>query len=282
VRDINQEPAFARRLRERAAATRTWLCVGLDPDPRRFPEGIDRNALGAVEFCRQIVAATHDLVAAFKINFAFFEAFGADGWRALHAVRDAIPGDVPVVADAKRGDIPNTATAYAHAIFDVMAFDAVTASPYLGPDSLEPFLGRHGKGVFILCKTSNPGAGFLQDLIVEGEPLYLHLARRLDALSGAADLGFVVGATDAAALAAVRALSPERLILVPGVGAQGARGNEAIACGANEEGRNALVAVSRQILYASPDRDYPAAARGAVERLARELWKDPESPDGDR
>jgi orotidine-5'-phosphate decarboxylase len=268
----DQGDSFSVRIQMRASALHTWLCVGIDPDVERLPVHLDRSAAGVARFCTEIIEATHDLAAAYKINFAFFEALGGDGWQALQVVRTAIPVGVPVIADAKRGDIPNTAAAYAHAIFGVLEFDAVTLSPYLGWDSILPFADRTGKCVFVLCKTSNPGASTFQDLLVDGEPLYLRVARDGLALETVSDLGFVVGATQPDALRAVRALSQDALLLVPGVGAQGAQAVTALQVGGNKTGDNAIVPVSREILYASSGTDFAAAARAATEKRARDLW----------
>ena len=234
----DQADSFSRRVSDGGRMNVVPGCV-LESIPmwnvcRRICE---RSAAGVTRFCTEIIAATHDLAAAFKLNFAFFEAMGADGWQALEAVRRAIPAGVPVIADAKRGDIPNTAEAYARAIFEVLGFDAVTVSPYLGWDSILPFARRAGTCVFVLCKTSNPGASTFQDLLVDGMPLFLHVARDGLALQTSADLGFVVGATQPEALRTVRALSEDVLLLVPGVGAQGAQAATALQLGGNTSRR---------------------------------------------
>ncbi|MBV9278454.1 MAG: orotidine-5'-phosphate decarboxylase, partial [Chloroflexi bacterium] len=197
---------FQTRIRTRSQIVRSWLCVGLDPDPRLLPESVRPTPSSIVDFCRAVASATHPHAVAFKLNFAFYERLGGEGWKALEAVRRAIPDDVPVIADAKRGDIANTARAYAEAIFDALAFDAVTLNPYLGWDSLEPFTRYEGKGLFVLCKTSNPGSPDLQDLDVGGAPLYLAVARGALSLAGPAEVGLVVGATYPRALREVRAL----------------------------------------------------------------------------
>lgn len=272
----DQEGSFSARINRRAHDVHTWLCVGLDPNAERLPGHLPLSATGVTRFCTDVIEATHDLTVAFKLNFAFFEALGSDGWRALEAVRRAIPAGVPVIADAKRGDIPHTATAYARAIFELLDFDAVTVSPYLGWDAVAPFTDYAGKCVFVLCKTSNPGAAAIQDLRVGDMPLYLRVARDGLAQETVADLGFVVGATQPAALAAVRDLSEDVLLLVPGVGAQGAEARAALELGGNQAGDNAIVPVSREILYASSGADFAAAARTATERRARELWTEHE------
>lgn len=261
---------FPLRIRERAAAVGTWMCIGIDPDPAYLPPSISRDTSGIIRFCRDIVDATCDLALAYKINFAFFEVLGPPGWKALEEVRSFIPESVPVIADAKRGDIANSSAAYARSILDVLGFDAVTVSPYLGCDSLAPFLDYPDKGVFVLCKTSNSGATDLQDLPVDGKPLFLHIAKLVLSLPAAASAGLVVGATQLDALKAVRALNDDVLILAPGVGAQGARAAEALQAGGNSRGENTLISVSREVLFASDRRDYASAARAVALRFADE------------
>ena len=168
---------FRDKLLAAARANDSLVCVGLDPSLDSLPTGISRDAEGIVAFNRAIVEATSDLVCAYKPNFAFYEALGPTGLEALRRTRDLIPAHIPTIADAKRGDVGNTARAYARAIFDHYGFDAVTASPYLGRDSLEPFFDYPDRGVFVLCRTSNPGARDLQDLSIDGEPLYRIVAR---------------------------------------------------------------------------------------------------------
>lgn len=264
---------FSHRLRERAQTVGSWLCVGLDPDVARFPSGLGREPDDVVHFCREIIGSTRDIAACFKINFAFFEALGPDGWRALADVRQSIPASIPVIADAKRGDIGSTSAAYARAIFDVLNFDAATVSPYLGWDAVEPFGRYAGRALFVLCRTSNPGAHDFQHLSVEGMPLYLKVAHQTIEHSMSAELGLVVGATDLEALRRVRDLSQDVLILVPGTGAQGAGARSALDVGASADGHNALVTVSRDILYASSGRDYAEAARAAALGFAQELGR---------
>lgn len=268
----SQTSSFSDRLRSRARQIRSWLCVGLDPDIGLLPPHISPTPQGVADFCRAIVDATGPSAVCFKINFAFFEVLGPDGWRALHQVRSEIPEDIPVIADAKRGDIGNTDEAYARAILDVLDFDAVTVSPYLGQDSIEPFVNRSGKCAFVLCKTSNAGARDLQDLSFDGEPLYLRVARSMLAWETPGEIGLVIGATQPDALSRVRALSEEALFLVPGVGAQGAPAKDALHFGANSRGDNALISVSRQILTASSGSDFAQAATRTATELARRTW----------
>ena len=264
-----QVPQFSDRIRSRARQSGSWLCVGLDPDASWLPPHIPPTAQGVVDFCRAIVEATAASALCFKINFAFFEVLGPDGWRALHQVRSSIPDDIPVIADAKRGDIGNTDEAYAHSILEVLDFDAVTVSPYLGQDSIKPFVSRPDKCALVLCKTSNPGSGDFQELSLEGEPLYVHVARRMLAWNTPGEIGLVIGATQPDALTRVRALSDDALFLVPGVGAQGCTPEDALRFGANHRGENALIAVSRQILTASSGTDFAQAAGRTAADLAR-------------
>jgi orotidine-5'-phosphate decarboxylase len=184
-----------------------------------------------------------------------------------------MPPGVPVIADAKRGDIGNTSQAYARAIFDVLDFDAVTVNPYLGWDSLLPFMERRGRGVFVLCKTSNPGSSDLQDLCIDGEPLYLRVAREAMALDVPADVGLVVGATYAEAMRSVRSVAPAALFLVPGAGAQGGTIEEAMARGRDSSGEGVLLSISRDILYASSGSDFAEAAAKWARTYAGNTWK---------
>lgn len=275
-----QARSFAAALRRRALDSSTWLCVGLDPDPSKLPAGLPPTPDGVIRFCKDLVYATAPFAACFKINVAFFEAMGPEGARALRDVRWLIPEDIPVIADAKRGDIGNTSAAYATALLDVLHFDAVTVNPYLGWDALAPFFACTGKGVFVLVRTSNPGSGALQELKVDEEPLFLRVAREALQQESRADIGLVVGATFPRALRAVRQLNDDAMFLVPGVGAQGASAREAVAAGANASGHNALINVSRDIMYASTGDDFAEAAAHAAERLASETWPGGKSMNG--
>lgn len=270
--EISKGLNFGDQVRMRASQLHTWLCVGLDPAVEKMPSGLPRGAPGVVEFCREVIQATADSAVAFKVNFAFFEELGADGWRALQEVRQAIPANVPVIADAKRGDIANTGRAYARAVLDVLDFDAVTVNPYLGWDAVEPFAGNETKAVFVLCRTSNPGARDFQDLETDGVPLFMRVARDAIGRHTRGEIGLVVGATYPESLRAVRALSDDVLLLMPGIGAQGASAARSLQAGANKQGGNALVAASREIIFASCGDDYADAAGRAAERLAAETW----------
>jgi orotidine-5'-phosphate decarboxylase len=263
---------FADRLAEAVERKGAPLCVGLDPDPALMPEGV-----GVVEFCCGIVDAVAGIAVAVKPQAAFFEAQGADGWAALIEVCGyAREAGVLVIADAKRGDVPTTARAYASA-FAPLA-DAVTVNPYLGLDSLEPFFARDGLGVFVLVKTSNPGSVDVQDLpLADGRPVWQHVAGLVDRWgsglvgeSGLSSVGAVVGATFPQEVAEARQLLPRSVLLLPGIGAQGAR-PEDLAQAFSVGPAGALVSASRSVLYADRGAGWQEAAAAEAERLAGEL-----------
>lgn len=248
----------------------SWLCVGLDPDPALVPPNLksDDASEWVPRFLHGIVEATRDLVCCYKPNIAFFEALGLAGQRALRTLLASIPPELPVLVDAKRGDTPQTMQAYARAIFEDLNADAVTVNPYLGGDSLAPFFGYPGRGVFVLCKTSNPGAVEMQDLLVEGsQPLFLHVARRAVTWDRHGTLGLVVGATYPADVAAVRQVAPRAPILLPGVGAQAGDLERSVQAGLDADGGGTIVNASRTILYAGSGSDWQTAARAEASRL---------------
>jgi len=261
---------FLEGLHAAARKNESWLCIGLDPDPTLAPPEVvsDDAASWVPRFLGAIVDATRDLVCCYKPNIAFFEALGLAGQVALRTLLKRLPSDVPVLIDAKRGDTPQTMRAYARAIFDELGADAVTVNAYLGRDSLEPFFEYTDRGVFVLCKTSNPGAGEIQDLVVEGaEPLFLRVARQALSWDKHGTLGLVVGATYPADVAAVRRVAPNAPILLPGVGAQAGDLERSVRAGIDAEGGGTIVNASRAILYASSDSSWPMAARAEAEKL---------------
>ncbi|MBP7228142.1 MAG: orotidine-5'-phosphate decarboxylase [Longilinea sp.] len=246
------QTTFFSRLEERARQTGSLLCVGLDPHPADLPQP---TAMAAREFSLRLIEATADLALAYKPNAAFFEAFGAEGWQALAEVIRAVPPEIPVILDVKRGDISSTAEAYARACFDGLGAQAVTLNPYLGHDSLLPFLQDPQRAAFLLCKTSNPGAADLQDLPLYADGRHLRLFEQVALLAQTwnvnDNIGLVVGATHPAALADVRRLAPDLWILAPGVGAQGGDLNAALAAGLRADGLGLLIPVSRAISRAA-------------------------------
>lgn len=249
------------------------LCVGLDPEPARLPSPLD-GVPGAIErFCREIVDATADLVCAFKPQIAYFAAVGAEAEleRICRYIRETYP-DVMLVLDAKRGDIGPTAEQYAREAFHRYGAHMVTVNPYLGTDSVTPFLRYPDHGAFVLCRTSNPGSGDFQSLSVDGEPLYLHIARRV-ALewNEIGDCGLVVGATYPDELARVRAVVGDLPLLVPGVGAQGGDVQATVDAGATADGYGMVINSSRAVLYASSGNDFADAARTVAQATRNQI-----------
>ncbi len=259
-----------------------FVCVGLDPDFSRIPAAVKAQcdqpgatrsfeARVVLEFCSSIVAATRDLVCAFKPNAAFFEALGPDGsWalgRLIERIHDIAP-DVPVIYDAKRGDIGSTNLGYVEEAFGRLKADAVTLHPYLGEDALKPFLDRADKGCIILCRTSNPGGGEFQDLVVDGRPLFQVVAERVaTGWNRNRNCSLVVGATYPRELAEVREIVGDMPILIPGIGAQGGDLAKTVAAGQDAKGRGMIVSSSRDIIYASSGEDFDAAARRETQKL---------------
>jgi orotidine-5'-phosphate decarboxylase len=231
--------------------------------------------VGVFEFNRAIIDATADLVCAYKPNIAFYEAQGNPGLEALKKTRDYIGSEIPVIIDAKRGDIGNTAAAYARSLFGYYNFDALTASPYLGYDSLEPFINYPERGVFVLCRTSNPGAQDFQSLAckIDGKhkPLFEVVAEKVAGWNKRGNLGLVVGATYPEELKLIRQRFPEMLLLIPGVGAQGGELSLTVKYGADAARQRTVINSSRQILYVSRGKDFAAAARQAALKMRDDI-----------
>ncbi|WP_407354081.1 orotidine-5'-phosphate decarboxylase [Luteimonas sp. R10] len=270
--------SFTESLKTRWQQADSLVCVGLDPEPSRFPSKFANDPDSVFDFCRDIVDATAEFVCCFKPQIAHFAALGAEDAlaRLIAHVHAAHPG-IPVILDAKRGDIGSTARHYAAEAFDRYRADAVTANPYLGRDSLQPFLDQADKGVVILCRTSNPGAGDLQDLMVRGEdgadrPLYLQVAERVARdWNGHGNCALVVGATWPEQLKQVRGIVGDVPLLIPGVGAQGGDVRAVVENAKSAGGGGMMVSSSRAILYASSGDDYAAAAGSAAKALRNEI-----------
>jgi orotidine-5'-phosphate decarboxylase len=258
---------FKAKLRASEDVTGSLLCLGLDPEPDLLPPSIDRSPAGIARFLGTIVDAVGDSVSSYKLNLAFYERWGREASWLLDQALKILPADRPVILDAKRGDVGSTAQAYAHAMFEAWNGDAVTVHPYLGYDSVAPFLAHKEKEVFLVCRTSNPGAAEFQHLRSEGETLYRHVARAGVRWDHHDNVGFVVGATAPAELRDVRQIAGDRLLLVPGVGAQGGDLTAAVSAALRADGRGAIISVSRGILFASSGADYAEAAHAAALRL---------------
>lgn len=274
--------SFFTFLEKRVDDCSSLLCVGLDPHVSDLESP---NAESALKFSLDLVKQTAPYAAAFKPNAAFFEQFGAQGWTALKQVIEAIQEQserlgslIPVVLDAKRGDIASTAEAYAKAAFESLGAHCITLSPYLGKDSIDPFIGNPEKGVFLLCKTSNPGAGDLQDVMVTdtqspitNSPLYIHVARLAQSWNAKNNIGLVVGATQPEALTRVREAAPDLWFLAPGVGAQGGDLEVALRSGLRADGKGMLIPVSRSISRANNPALAAAEFRDEILDVRRKL-----------
>ncbi|BBD79569.1 orotidine-5'-phosphate decarboxylase [Aerosticca soli] len=261
--------SFMQSLRQAWARSGSLLCVGLDPEPARFPAHLRERPDAVFAFCAAIVDATADLVCAFKPQIAHFAALRAEDAleRLIAHIHDAHPG-VPVILDAKRGDIGSTARHYASEAFERYRADAVTLNPYLGRDSVEPFLERADKGAILLCRTSNPGGADFQALDCGGEPLYLRVAETIARDWNAhGNCALVVGATWPEELGKVRARVGTMPLLVPGIGAQGGDVAAVLRHGLDADGNGLIISASRAVLYAGDGEDFAAAAREAARTL---------------
>lgn len=273
------KPMFIAQL-ERQWERGNFVCVGLDSDYGRIPAMLKENA--SVEdalfaFNRAIIDATHDLVCAYKPNAAFYEAQGDAGFRALnrtvHYIQETYPG-IPVILDAKRADIGSTNLGYVEAAFDILGVDAITVHPYLGQEALAPFLARADKGIIVLAKTSNPGAGEFQDLLVgeAREPFYQVVARHVATRwNSNGNCALVVGAPYPAELKRVRGIIGDMPILIPGIGAQGGDIEATVTAGKDSRGWGMIINASRTIIFASQQSDFTQAARNATESLRAEI-----------
>jgi len=264
---------FMQALRARWTRADSLVCVGLDPEPAKFPGHLHDDPDPVFKFCRAIVDATAPYVCSFKPQIAHFAALGAeDALQRLIAHIHAAHAGIPVILDAKRGDIGSTAQQYAVEAFDRYRADAVTANPYLGRDSVQPFLDRADKGVVILCRTSNAGAGDLQDLDVGGRPLYQHVAETIARdWNGNGNCALVVGATWPEQLREVRSSVGDMPFLVPGVGAQGGDVEAVVRNAKTADGSGLVVSSSRAVLYASNGDDFAEAAGNAAKSLRDEI-----------
>ncbi len=268
-RILLQKMTFYNKLDHIWKLNNSLVCVGLDPDLDRMPVHFQGQDNPIFAFLREIIAATADLVCAFKPQIAYFSGQGAEDqlWLTMSYLKERHP-EIPVILDAKRGDIGSTAAMYAREAFDRYGADAVTVNPYLGGDSLEPFLERSGKGVFILCRTSNPGGMELQNLEVDGRKIYQIVAEKAAChWNGNRNVGLVAGATYPRELAQIREAVGDMPLLVPGVGAQGGDIGQVVEAGLNSRGTGMIINSSRGILYAGNDRNFARAARAETIKL---------------
>ncbi|MEN9638602.1 MAG: orotidine-5-phosphate decarboxylase [Bacteroidota bacterium] len=243
----------------------SFLCVGLDTDPNKLPAGVTMLA-----FNKAIIDATRDLCVAYKPNVAFYECLGPEGWRVLEETVRYIGPDHFIIADAKRGDIGNTSDYYAKTFFSSMPCDSVTVAPYMGRDSVEPFLKYADKWAIVLALTSNPGADDFELLSQDGIPLYQQVLQKVSQWGTPDNTMFVVGATRPTMLTEIRAIVPDHFLLVPGVGAQGGSLTEVCKYGMNKD-IGLLINASRSILYASSGHDFEVAARKEAKRMQEEM-----------
>ena len=246
------------------------LCIGLDVNPQKIPSHILQQPDPIFYFNQTIIDATKDLVVAYKPNLAFYEVLGTEGWDILKRTVQAIPEGLLKIGDGKRGDIGSTAEQYAHSLFQI-GFDVVTVNPYLGIDSVEPFLQNEERGVFVLCLTSNPSSKDFQKMVFKNKCLYHYVAEKVVQWNKKQNCGLVVGATHPDELKAIRQVSNTLPFLIPGIGAQGGDLEGAVLAGTDEYGEMAVINSSRSILYASDGKDFAEAARNEASNLRDQI-----------
>lgn len=271
---MTAQNAFDRKLADRIRQANSLVCVGLDPVLERLPEGISRDEQGVADFCIELINATKDVAAAFKPNLPFYLSLGDGGAGALRRIVEAVPDDIPVVFDCKVNDLGDTAKAWARTAFEYLNVDAIVVNPFMGEDAVEPYMVYEDKAVFVLVKTSNPGSGDFQDLLLaDGQPLYQHVARtcRTWHENYPASVGMVVGATYPDQLQGIRELCPDQAILLPGLGAQGGEVQASVRAGVDANGFNLLCSSSRGIMFASSGRDFAEAAQREATSLRDEI-----------
>lgn len=262
---------FLDRLHAVQKTQQSLLCIGLDTDSALLPKHLGPSHQAVLDFNREIIAATHDVVCAYKLNLAFYDALGRNGWDILHDTLSHIPQGVLTIGDGKRADIGNTSERYAQALFRDLGFGAITANPYMGSDSLEPLLADESRGVFVLALTSNPGSKDFQRLKVGSAPLYEKVVRRAKTWNTKDNIGLVVGATHPRELRAIRSIAPAMPILIPGIGKQGGDLRLAVRYGCDNNGLAAVINVGRSILYASKGEDFASAARTAAVKIRDQI-----------
>ncbi len=259
-----------KQLIEQIQLKRSYLCVGLDTDITKIPNHLQSNPDAVFKFNKQIIDATQDLCVAYKINTAFYEAMGLKGWEAMEKTVNYIPNDQFIIADAKRGDIGNTSSQYAKAFFETMNFDAITVAPYMGEDSVKPFLEFKNKWAIVLGLTSNAGSKDFEQRKIGDEFLYETVLKKVSSWGNINNLMFVIGATKASDLEDIRKIIPDHFLLVPGVGFQGGSLKEVSKYGMNKD-CGLLVNASRAIIYASENEDFATEARAIAQQYQSEM-----------
>lgn len=263
---------FKDRLEKIILQKNSLLCIGLDCDLEKIPNFLLSEGDPLFIFNREIIQATADFAIAYKPNIAFYESLGAAGWRLLEKTLELIPSGILMIADAKRADIGNTSRKYAELFFQTYRFDAITVSPYMGYDSIQPFLSYADRETFLLCLTSNPGSQDFQYLNVDTEPLYLKVARKaMEWNLQTGNCGLVVGATHPEDLGSIREVAPHLPFLIPGIGTQGGNLKLTLQYGTDDSGSGVLINISRDILYASSQNNFASAARQAAKEMVEQI-----------
>ncbi|MBI3005637.1 MAG: orotidine-5'-phosphate decarboxylase [Ignavibacteriales bacterium] len=252
---------FTERLRSSQRNQNSLLCIGLDVDPQRIPNHLQAFPEPVLEFNKRIIEATYDLVCAYKLNLAFYESLGERAWKTVIQTLSFIPKDVMTIGDGKRGDIGNTSEQYAKTLFSDFGFDATTVNPYMGFDSVEPFLRDLEKGVFILALTSNTGSKDFQRLKAGGKPVYEKVASAAKKWNTKRNIGLVVGATHPKELRSIRKITPDIPLLIPGIGKQDGDLQASVRYGCDKSGELAVLNVGRSVMYSSAREDFASAAR---------------------
>jgi len=263
---------FIQKLQEIQRRNESLLCVGLDVDPALTPSHIKSSSNPVLLFNRRVIDATSDLVCAYKLNLAFYEALGDQGWHILRQTLSHIPRSIITIGDGKRGDIGNTAERYAKALYNDLGFDAATVNPYMGRDSVQPFTRSESHCAFVLILTSNEGSSDFQRITLGGRPFYEKVLQAAVSWNAKKNIGLVVGATHPEELQPIRKLAPDMPILIPGIGKQGGDLESAVRYGCNKKGELAIINASRSVIYASGGKDFASAARKEATRLRNQIF----------
>mgnify|MGYP005832733987 CR=1 FL=1 len=264
---------FIKKLVNIQGKNKSLLCIGLDTDITRIPDCLKGLKNSQFEFNKRIIESTADLVCAYKLNLAFYESNGSLGYETIQQTLEIIPPEILTIGDGKRGDIGNTAEHYAKTLFENWKFDSATVNPYMGKDSVGPFLKNDDRGVFLLALTSNPGSKDFQYLICKGKPLYEHVATRAKKWNVKKNLGLVIGATHPTELQRIRSIVKEMPILIPGIGAQSGDLEKCVRYGCTKNGNLAVINISRGIIYASSDKDFDKKSRIAAKAFLDDINK---------